>query len=91
MYRNMILKGQKTLAWYEHLKAATGKAGYALDKKVYAKDPSAYLGTLADAAAIIRYALTGRENSPDLYEVMQVMGEKRVKERLIDAAGGSEE
>ncbi len=74
-------------AWYEHLKAVAGKFGYALDKKAYAANPSAYLGTLADAAAVIRYALTGRENSPDLYEVMQVMGEERVKGRIAQAAG----
>jgi glutamyl-tRNA synthetase len=72
--------------WYEHLKATAGKAGYALDKKAYAENPSAYLGTLADAAAVIRYALAGRENSPDLYEVMQVMREERVKGRLAKAA-----
>lgn len=77
-------------AWYEHLKAAAGKAGYALDKKAYAAGPSAYLGTLTDAAAVIRYALTGRENSPDLYEVMQAMGEERVKGRLMKAAEGAD-
>jgi len=35
-----------------------------------------------DVAMALRIALTGRENAPDLYSVMQVMGEERVRERI---------
>lgn len=38
-----------------------------------------------DAAMVLRVALTGRENTPDLYSIMQVMGEERVKSRLNKA------
>ena len=31
---------------------------------------------------IIRIAVTGRKQTPDLYQIMQVMGESRVRERI---------
>ncbi len=70
-------------AWYDHLKSVAVKAGYAGDKKDYAINPGGHAGTLADAAAVIRLALTGRTHTPDLYDIMQTMGKKRVKNRLI--------
>jgi glutamyl-tRNA synthetase len=72
--------------WYSHLKAMAERIGFTSDKKAFAKDPTSYIGTLADAASILRYALTGREKSPDLYDIMQVMGQKRVLDRLTQAA-----
>lgn len=73
--------------WYAQLKAMAGMLGYTSDKKAYMEDPTAYEGTLADAASILRYALTGREKSPDLYDIMQVMGQKHVSDRLTQVAG----
>ncbi len=73
-------------AWYSHLKTMAEKLGYTCDKKAYAVNPTAYKGTLADAASILRFALTGREKSPDLYDIMQVMGKKRVIARLTQAS-----
>lgn len=72
--------------WYKQLKAMAGRLGYTSDKKAFAQNRAAYEGTLADAASILRCALTGRENSPDLYDIMQVMGQKRASDRLIQAA-----
>ncbi|MCL1902053.1 MAG: glutamate--tRNA ligase family protein [Alphaproteobacteria bacterium] len=39
-----------------------------------------------DAAMALRVALTGRTNTPDLYSIMQVMGEERVIKRIKNAA-----
>lgn len=38
-----------------------------------------------DVAMALRVALTGRTNTPDLYSIMQVMGDKRVRERIENA------
>lgn len=38
-----------------------------------------------DAAMALRVALTGRTNTPDLYSIMQAMGDKRVRERIENA------
>ena len=72
--------------WFAHLKRVAGRQHFALDKKAYKMDPDAYAGTLSDAAAILRKALTGREMTPDLYDIMQAMGRERVIKRLREAA-----
>jgi glutamyl-tRNA synthetase len=39
-----------------------------------------------DTAMALRFALTGRTQTPDLYSIMQVMGEERVRQRIEAAA-----
>lgn len=68
--------------WLQKLRSASSSAGYAPDTKTYTQDPAKYKGTLADFARIIRVKLTGRNRSPDLYSVMQIMGQQRVRSRL---------
>ena len=47
------------------------------------KDVAARLGVSnGDAAMALRVALTGRTNTPDLYSIIQVMGEERVIKRI---------
>ncbi|WP_207655031.1 hypothetical protein [Clostridium thermosuccinogenes] len=56
--------------------------GYARDMKSFKKNPSDLKGHVGDVAMVLRIALTGRTNTPDLYEIMQIMGRSRVIERL---------
>ena len=72
--------------WFERIKALADKLGYASNMKDYKKNPEAYRGSVADVSMVIRVAVTGRQNSPDMYDVMQVLGQKRVLERLQKAA-----
>lgn len=53
--------------------------------KRYKADPSAFPGSVADISTFLRIALTGKTNSPDLYTVMQILGEDRAKARLLAA------
>jgi glutamyl-tRNA synthetase len=69
-------------AWFEELKTIAAELGYTADRKEFKRDPNAYKGMVADVAGIVRVALTGRTNTPDLYSVMQILGENRVKSRL---------
>ena len=50
--------------------------------KAYKANPEAYPGTVADISTIIRQAVTGKTNSPDLYTVMQILGYDRTVERI---------
>lgn len=50
--------------------------------KSFRKNPSTFKGHVGDVAMVLRIALTGRTNTPDLYEIMQIMDERRVIERL---------
>ncbi len=68
--------------WFGTLKALAEQHKFAKNGKIYKKDPDSYNGTIADAAKILRVALTGRTQTPDLYALMQVMGKGRVIERL---------
>lgn len=69
-------------AWFGKLRTLADQNGFALRPKDYKKNPDAYRGVVADVAKIFRVLLTGNERSPDLYSVMQVMGEDRVRRRI---------
>jgi glutamyl-tRNA synthetase len=68
--------------WFGKVKSIAETHGFAKDMKQFKKDPSAYHGHVGDVAAVIRAVLTGRLQAPDLYEMMQVMGDSRVRSRL---------
>ena len=69
-------------AWFEKIKAVAREIGYADDMKVYKADPSAFRGNVADVSMFLRVAVTGKLNSPDMYAVMQVLGDARVRARI---------
>ena len=52
------------------------------DRKKYKKNPEEYKGMVSDVAGAVRAALTHRANTPDLYTIMQIMGEEAVRERF---------
>lgn len=86
-----ILNGYKDIynhsddkdTWFAKVKQLAESLGYAANMKLYKKNPENYKGNVADIASVIRVALANKLNTPDLYEIMQVMGEKRVKDRLV--------
>ena len=71
--------------WFEKVKAITEEIGFTTDMKAYKANPTAFPGTVADVSAVIRMAVTGKTNSPDLYTVMQILGEDRSKARITAA------
>jgi glutamyl-tRNA synthetase len=68
--------------WFENMKLSAEKAGYALDRKDLKENTDKYKGGIADFAKIIRVCLTGKSRTPDLWTIMQVMGDSRVRSRL---------
>ena len=69
-------------AWFDKIKAIADSLGYASDMKAYKADPSAFRGSVADVSMFLRVAVTGKLNSPDMFTVMQILGEDRVKARI---------
>ncbi len=69
-------------AWFEGIKAIAEGIGYAPDVKLYKSNPEAYKGHVGDVSMFIRVALTGKLNSPDLYTIMQLIGQDKVNERI---------
>ena len=68
--------------WFEKIKAIGQALGYTPDMKAYKADPSAFRGSVADVSMFIRFAVTGKTNAPDLYTVMQILGQDRIVERI---------
>ena len=74
--------GDDSTEWFSKIKRIGEKNGFCSDYKEYEKHPKKYKGKVGDVAMILRVATTGRKQTPDLYQVMQVMGESRVRERI---------
>ena len=68
--------------WFNKMKDLAEKLGYAREVKAYKENPDGYKGHVGDISTVIRVSLTGRANTPDLYEIMQVLGEQEVKSRI---------
>lgn len=68
--------------WFDKVKQITNDIGFTTDMKAYKADPTAFPGTVADVSTFIRLAVTGKANSPDLYTVMQILGEDRTVARI---------
>ena len=81
-YCKDFLFPQSNEEWFAGVKRTAERLGYAIDNKAYKQNPEAYKGNTAKACEFVRLALTGRRNSPNLFEIMRVLGEKETKERL---------
>ncbi|MDO5546790.1 MAG: glutamate--tRNA ligase [Eubacteriales bacterium] len=76
--------------WFDKVKGITTDIGFTTDMKAYKADPSAFPGTVTDVSTMIRLAVTGQTNSPDLYTVMQILGQERTAQRVHDAIASLE-
>lgn len=69
--------------WFGKVKDISEKHGFARDMKLFKKNPGDYQGHVGDVSTILRITLTGRANTPDLYDIVQTLSDKRVRNRLI--------
>ncbi len=68
--------------WFNKMKDLAVKHGFAGETKLYKKNPNDYKGHVGDISMVIRVAMAGRTNCPELYDCMQILGEEIVKTRL---------
>lgn len=71
--------------WFARIKEMCEPLGFTPNVKEYKKNPEAFKGHVGDVSTVIRIALTSRRNTPDLYSIMQLLGEDKIKARLTDA------
>ncbi len=64
--------------WFNKVKEVTSDIGFAADMKEYKANPESYAGSVADVSNFLRVAVTGKTNSPDLYTVMQLLGDRAI-------------
>ena len=74
--------------WFPQVQSLAEELGFAKSPKDYKADPDSFMGHAGDVAGVIRVAVTGRLNTPDLYSIMQTLGEDKVKERINTAIEG---
>ena len=68
--------------WFEKIKSLAEELGYAKEVKEFKANPGMYKAHVGDVSTVLRVLLTGRTNTPDLYEIMKVLGKEKVISRL---------
>lgn len=68
--------------WFGHIKQVAEQNGYAADMKAYRANPTGFKGSVSDVAKVLRVLVTGRDQSPDLYAIMKVLGREKTLARL---------
>ena len=71
--------------WFAKVKQIAAELGFAAEMRDYKANPAAYKGSVSDVAEVLRVAVTGRANSPDLWTIMQIFGEERTRTRIAHA------
>ena len=68
--------------WFNKIKELAGEMGYAKEVKEFKENPEKYEAHVGDVSTVLRVALTARTNTPDMYEIMKILGKERIKERF---------
>ncbi|HIQ94008.1 TPA: glutamate--tRNA ligase [Candidatus Ventrenecus stercoripullorum] len=68
--------------WFNKMKSMCDALGYASNMKEYKKNPENFKGNVADVSTVIRVALTGKSRTPNLYDIMKILGVDEIKSRI---------
>ena len=68
--------------WFNKMKEVCDELGYASDMKKYKENPNDYKGNVADISNVLRVALTTKAMTPDLYEIMKLLGKEKMEKRF---------
>ncbi|MBQ4348994.1 MAG: glutamate--tRNA ligase [Clostridia bacterium] len=81
-YRDVYNENDTKDEWFQRMKDLCEPLGYTPNVKEYKKNPEMFKGHVGDVSTVIRVAVTGRRNTPDLYSIMSLLGKEKVMERL---------
>ena len=68
--------------WFDKIKELSGEMGYAKEVKEFKTNPGMYKAHVGDVSTVLRVALTRRTNTPDMYEIMKILGKDRIVKRF---------
>ena len=68
--------------WFNKIQQLSDSLGYAGNMKDYKENPDNYKGNVSDISTVIRVALTSKCQTPDLYEIMRLLGKDRIEKRI---------
>lgn len=81
-YKKIYNHNDSQMDWFPRVRDMSEALGYAKQPKLYKKNPELYKGHVGDVSTVIRVAVTGRRNTPDLYQILQVLGEEEIIKRI---------
>ena len=67
--------------WFNKIKLLCDEFNYASNMKEYKENPTKFKGNVADVSTVLRVALTTKSMTPDLYEIMKLLGKDRIIKR----------
>ena len=73
-YKKVYDAADDRQAWFDKIKLVAPNLGFAAETKEYKANPDGFKGSAGDLSTILRIAITGRTNTPDLCSIMQVLG-----------------
>ena len=71
--------------WFDKIKELSGEMGFAKEVKEFKENPGKYKAHVGDVSTVLRVALTKRTNTPDMYEIMKILGKDRIQKRFEQA------
>ena len=81
-YKEVVNTSDDKELWFNKIKELAVSLGYSIENKEYKENPNNFKGNTATFCEYIRVAITGKKNSPDLYTIMQILGQEEVIKRL---------
>ena len=82
IYKSVYSPADDRQAWFDKIKSICPQLNFAAESKEYKANPDAYKGSAGDLSTILRIAITGRTNTPDLCSIMQVLGKDECIKRI---------
>lgn len=81
-YKSVYDAADDRQGWFDRIKELCPQLNFAADTKEYKANPDAFKGSAGDLSTVLRIAITGRRNTPDLCSIMQVLGTDRIMARI---------
>jgi glutamyl-tRNA synthetase len=76
-------------AWFEQIRKLAAANGFAPTAGQFKKNPESFAGSIAHVSNVVRIALTGLKQSPELFVVAHNIGEQEVLRRVRAVAGSA--
>ena len=90
-YKDVVNLEDDKDTWFSRIKELCSEVGCTPNVKEFKANPEAFRGHVGDVSTVIRVALTGRVNTPDLFEITRLLGESTVQSRIDKAIKHYEE
>ena len=82
LYKTVYDENDDRQGWFDKIKSLCPKLNFAAETKEYKANPDLFKGSAGDLSTVLRIAVTGRRNTPDLCSIMQVLGKETCIKRI---------